>query len=877
MLISQIRFDVLEENIIFNLKNFKSKILPTITVCGSALFLMHGKVSADQIDTTNQKQTDAQVQTMGTTGASNDNNNDNQSSENANAANSNAVDTTVNQASTSTAHAAVLTVAASSANSATSAASQQNTNSYDQNDQGNYAYLDSVKVKDNDQVQITGWHATNATEGKNYHYIIAYDNTTQSEISRTQVTDPVTRTDVQKAHNVYGADKSGFNVNLDLSSVALANADSISFISRYSSDSTGNSNYVDYWFAPITFDKNNHANLDSASVTNNGLHISGWHATNQAAGMNYHTIILYDQTTNKEIARQTVTAVSRPDVANAYAGVTNADKSGFDVSFSLNNVSLNHKLQVISRYSKYADANSNYVDYWFTPITTGNYTNQANLDNFNLSDGQHLTVSGWHADDISTLENNHYLIVFDNTANKQIASVKVTNGARSDVAKAYPSVQTAGNSGFSYTFNLSDLNLVAGHSYSLVSRYSTSDNGNGGSGQYTDYWFNPVKFNQQAYYIDSINMLSDGLHLTGWMASDNSLNRDNAYIIVLNDGKEVGRQKVTLTNRQDVANANSSIYNSVKSGFNTVVKLDPTAVTGTMQVIMRFSNDSNGNSDYSDQYSQTYATNAGSFDKIEVTDTGIYVSGWHASNLAANKPYEFLIFVDQNGKELYRQQVLDRNRDRSDVANVYPYIANSSKSGYQLGFTLPDSLNHHTVRIIDRLTDDVYGNGNYVDVASDLVSINDEDYWAWPFPADGQGRFMGSQLFGVNAGGEFRLNGFHDGLDFGSIDHPGSHVQAIHSGKIVGVGYGSGIDWYVLEDTGEYLIVYQEAFSSRSKINVSVGQEIKVGDVIGTRDTSHVHIGITRNHNYSQALKSSFINNGTWLNPLTIIKNGLKK
>ena len=147
MLISQIRFDVLEENIIFNLKNFKSKILPTITVCGSALFLMHGKVSADQIDTTNQKQTDAQVQTMGTTGASNNNNNDNQSSESANAANSNAVDTTVSQASTSTAHAAISTAAASS-NSATSAASQQNTSSYDQNDQGNYAYLDSVKVND---------------------------------------------------------------------------------------------------------------------------------------------------------------------------------------------------------------------------------------------------------------------------------------------------------------------------------------------------------------------------------------------------------------------------------------------------------------------------------------------------------------------------------------------------------------------------------------------------------------------------------------------------------------------------------------------------------------------------------------------------------
>lgn len=861
----------MEENIIFNLKNFRSKILPTITVCGSALFLMHGKVSADQIDTTNQKQTDAQVQTLGTNntnGASNNNNNDNVQSDNQNA--------NSNQASTSAAHAATSTALNNETSAAPITNNQQTTN-YDQTDKGNYAYLDSVKVKENDQVQVSGWNATNASSDKPYHYIIAYDNTTKSEISRTQVTNPVNRSDVQKAHNVYGASQSGFNVTLDLSSVALANADSISFVSRYSSDATGNSNYVDYWFAPITFDKKNHANLDSVSINNGQLRFTGWNATNQAADKPYHTIILFDQTTNKEVARQQVTAVKRQDVANAYPGVENSAESGFDVSFNLSNVNLNHKLQIVSRYSKYSDGNSDYVDYWFTPITTGNYTNQAYLDSFNLSDGQTLKISGWHADDISQLESNHYLILFDNTANKQVTSVSVKNFSRSDVAKVYPSVQTAGQSGFSYTFNLSNLNLTAGHSYSVVSRYSTSSNGNGGDGQYTDYWFSPVTLNQQAYNIDSISMGSDGLHLSGWMASDNSINRNNAYIIVLNDGKEVARQKVTLTSRSDVAKAYSSIYNSSKSGFKTVVSLNPTSVTGTMQIILRFSGDASGNSDYSDQYSQSYATNAGSFDAIKVTDTGIYVSGWHASNLAANKPYEFLIFVDQNGKELYRQQVLDRNRTRTDVANVYPYIANSGKSGYQLGFTLPDSLNHHTVRIIDRLTDDVYGNGNYVDVTSGLVSINDEDYWVWPFPADGQGRFMGSQLFGVNAGGEFRLNGFHDGLDFGSIDHPGSQVHAVHSGKIVGVGYGSGIDWYVLEDTGEYLIVYQEAFSSRSKINVSVGQEIKVGDVIGTRDTSHLHLGITREHNYSKALKSSFINNGTWLNPLTIIKNGLKK
>ena len=151
-----------------------------------------------------------------------------------------------------------------------------------------------------------------------------------------------------------------------------------------------------------------------------------------------------------------------------------------------------------------------------------------------------------------------------------------------------------------------------------------------------------------------------------------------------------------------------------------------------------------------------------------------------------------------------------------------------------------------------------------------------EDYWNWPFPQDGEGHFSGAQLFGVNPGGQFRQNGFHDGLDFGSIDHPGAEVHAIHGGIVKLVGYGAGLDWYAVVDTGEYLVVYQEAFASRSDIHVQEGQRINTGDVIGIRKTSHVHIGITRQHNFNVALASSFNNNGTWLNPLTIIKSGLR-
>ncbi|NME34657.1 peptidoglycan DD-metalloendopeptidase family protein, partial [Lactobacillus sp. MRS-253-APC-2B] len=202
----------------------------------------------------------------------------------------------------------------------------------------------------------------------------------------------------------------------------------------------------------------------------------------------------------------------------------------------------------------------------------------------------------------------------------------------------------------------------------------------------------------------------------------------------------------------------------------------------------------------------------------------------------------------------------------SDGRNVYYDGQGHMLKGWQ-------TINGNTF-YFDLANGNMYTGTHYIDgtkhaFASDGV----EDTWGWPFPADGRGYFTGAQLFGVNAGGEFRLNGFHDGLDFGSIDHPGYEVHAVHKGTVTAIGYASGLDWYVLIDTGEYLTVYQEAFSSRSNIWVSVGQQVNVGDVIGGRTTAHLHLGITRQKNFSVALANSFNNNGTWINPLTLLGN----
>lgn len=156
------------------------------------------------------------------------------------------------------------------------------------------------------------------------------------------------------------------------------------------------------------------------------------------------------------------------------------------------------------------------------------------------------------------------------------------------------------------------------------------------------------------------------------------------------------------------------------------------------------------------------------------------------------------------------------------------------------------------------------------------VKGGDGGGWGWPFPC-GEGQFMLGQTFGTHPqDGVGRGNGFHDGLDFGAYDHPGNEVHAIHGGKcIISRAWGNGgINWYcVIQDSSGLNVEYQEAFASASNITVNVGDVVKTGDVIGYRNTSHLHIGITR-HNFPEAFAHAWSDDGTWLDPLKMIKTG---
>lgn len=590
----------------------------------------------------------------------------------------------------------------------------------------NLGNLDQATMTANQQtgqvsLNVSGWHATGQSDQEQYRYVIVYDNTMRQEVTRQRVV-PVQRKDVQWAHpQVDNSAQSGFNLTIALPNNVVTH--SLSLVSRYSSDPIyGEGRHTDMWFGPIIVDNGNHAVIDNISSHGGQVTVSGWHATNQAAGKPYNYIIAYDQSMGREISRQQVTTGQlRPDVASAYATIGNAGIAGFNVHFNLTAQYARDNIQYISRWTDDPAGNGHAVDYWFSAV---NKSNNGHLDSWNLSNG-HLVVNGWHANDASIYEPNHYLILFDDTTNRQVASVKTENLTSYDVAKAYPGVRTAGQSRFNYDFG--KLSLVNGHTYSLVSRYSNSVQGNGGTGNYTDYWYPAVTLNQGGYSIDGFTTDGNQLTVSGWFASDASLNETHPYVIFLADGHEVARREVDLTKRNDVANAYPQVNASLQSGFSATFTL-PTNSISQYQFVLRFSDAENGEGHHTDMWTQRYVTNAGNFDQIQVNTNSVHFTGWHAAVGMANRPYQWLIVVDAtNGHEYGRwliNQIGQTSQSRADVQRAYPWIMGSQNTGFSGTINDISGIDHHTVRFIHRYTDDPAGNGNAEDYYSGNVAIH---------------------------------------------------------------------------------------------------------------------------------------------------------
>lgn len=463
----------------------------------------------------------------------------------------------------------------------------------------NYGNLDGYTVSDagNGMVNIavTGWQAADASRSEQNRFLILYDRTTNREIARVAAT-TVARPDVYNVYsNVYNSENAGFTGTFNVNASYLN--DQLCVVSRYSDATNGEGNHTDYWSGNLNINNGNLGSLDEMQIVNGKLVVSGWHANNAALNKPTHMIILYDQTKNHELARVSVSDGQRADVANVYPTVANAAESGFSTSFDLMPEYASDNIQIVSRWTGSKDGNSDYVDYWFPAkrliADDGNY---GNFDGLSLN-GDSLTVNGWHASNQALGKKYHYIIVWDQNLGHEIARQLVSDGAsREDVAKAYPNVLDAANSGFSTTFKLSS--EMANDNLQFISRWTDDPAGNGSNT--TDYWFTPAGLDHtNRANLDSFNVTNGNIQVTGWHAANAAFGKKYHYVILLDKttGKELARQLVTTDNsRPDVKQAFPTIYNADQSGFDVNFKLDTTKLSGhQLQVVSRWTDDPAGN------------------------------------------------------------------------------------------------------------------------------------------------------------------------------------------------------------------------------------------------------------------------------------------
>ena len=112
------------------------------------------------------------------------------------------------------------------------------------------------------------------------------------------------------------------------------------------------------------------------------------------------------------------------------------------------------------------------------------------------------------------------------------------------------------------------------------------------------------------------------------------------------------------------------------------------------------------------------------FDKVEFNGSQLHVTGWHAADASAVKPYSYIILYDATtNRELKR--VSYTGKPRADVQRVYGNLYNVSNSGFDVNFDLRGlDFAGHNLQLVARFSNDRAGNGSYTDVWSRAYNFN---------------------------------------------------------------------------------------------------------------------------------------------------------
>lgn len=351
-------------------------------------------------------------------------------------------------------------------------------------------------------------------------------------------------------------------------------------------------------------------------------------------------------------------------------------------------------------------------------------TNAGWLDGASAST-TNIHVSGWHAATEAANKPYSYLFIMDATTNKELKRIKIGRSARADVQSKYPNVVNALNSGFSA--NIPVDSSLQGKTVRIISRYSSDPFG---STNYVDYAFHgavkipskPKPVVTKASSMDSVKFTNSKMTVRGWYADSASVNKPNRYLVVLNaaTNAELGRYRLSTVNRPDVAKKYPQIQGAAKSDFVVNVPLTKQLLGKKIKLTVRYASDVSGNGQVASQtfgsYQTKKAANKAWLDAYTIKKGNkLYAHGWHASDLSLGKPYSYIIVLNAaNNRELGRYRI-GRIGNRSDVQKKYPTLYNATNSGFNFNLPLKANMKGKYLKIISRYTDDISGNGNFID------------------------------------------------------------------------------------------------------------------------------------------------------------------
>lgn len=350
-------------------------------------------------------------------------------------------------------------------------------------------------------------------------------------------------------------------------------------------------------------------------------------------------------------------------------------------------------------------------------------TSAANLDNFNINAGNNtLNVAGWFADNNNEGKNNRYVILLDqDNGNREITRQQVSAVSRTDVANVYQDIYGSSTSGFNTNFALTGSlanAIAAGHRIKVLIRYTSSNDGNS---DFNDHTFDGVVLNKNVASLDSMTASQSGIHVTGWHAANQSINRQYHYVILYDatTKSEIARQRVNSSLRNDVEQVNADVYNSANSGFSADFQMNNALRTAiqngdAIQVISRYTNDVNGNDSAVDYWftPHSYKQNQAYLDDFSINNNQLRVTGWHAADQSIAEPNQWVILIDsQTGKEVARTKATTISR--ADVQTAYPNILNANNSGFTASFDIANTPGllaaisaGHSLRVVARYSDD---------------------------------------------------------------------------------------------------------------------------------------------------------------------------